>query len=201
MLCLKKPLPIRAQFGCLFVAFMVSITYAANGYYGYYYRTLEHFHDSDDIVLPLFLRDDTNVVIIGLSGNLIVLHQNAQVLMINFFIKVDNFTGIILDLIWTTAIMFSVCSMPIVFYYRYRMLCLKKPLPIRAQFGCLFVAFMVSITYAANGYYGYYYRTLEHFHDSDDIVLPLFLRDDTNVVIIGLSGNGDYKWECLKFEI
>lgn len=103
-----------------------------------------------------------------------IIHADRQVIQILF-------------MIWITALYFSICSIPIAFYLRYRVLCSNKKFTLKVYGICLLIVGFFAISYSINAYYCFCLKA-ESFLDVAESLAPWFGNEKGKVDAIGVSG-------------
>ena len=86
----------------------------------------------------------------------------------------------LLYIFWMGSIGFSLGGVSILFYFRYRIICLNKDFPIKLQLICLLFAAMTASLLPLSYYYYYYYMDVEKLKISEELA-PYFGKEDGKV--------------------
>uniref|UniRef100_A0AC34QSE7 Opsin n=1 Tax=Panagrolaimus sp. JU765 TaxID=591449 RepID=A0AC34QSE7_9BILA len=132
------------------------------------------------------------LIITFITRPIVVTYKSTESLIPNPIIDVDQSTKYILQYLWVIGLFYSICAVPISFYYRYRILCKNKCFPIKLQVGLLLFALFLSVTYSLHAYYAFHIRTKQFYGISEEFLAPWFADVNGKVNPAGFVGYFDY---------
>ncbi|KAE9548732.1 hypothetical protein FO519_008051 [Halicephalobus sp. NKZ332] len=134
----------------------------------------------NQILLQSVLIDIYLVFITFITKPIIVAYNHRAFVMINTVIPVDQTVSFVLYIFWVGSVGFSMGGVSILFYFRYRTLCLGRTLSVKMQLACLFFAAIGASFLPLSYCYSYYYFNLEKLKISEELA-PYFMKYDGKV--------------------
>ena len=134
------------------------------------------------MMIHLFL----NIQFIFKCFQITAVSQNIIVIIVNPVIKFNYITHSILISIWIAIVYYSICSIPISYIYRYRILCQHKSFSITMHISCLIIAGILAAINGFSFYYGFCWRTKEYLYQAKTLID--WFSTDEKATAIGISG-------------
>ena len=101
---------------------------------------------------------------------IVVPHNHYVSILTNTIVPLNKKSCFALYVIWIDSLGLSVGGVSILFYYRYRTLCLNKKFSIKLQLICLFSTTLLASCLPIAYYYYYYHYDFEKLKISEEIV-------------------------------
>uniref|UniRef100_A0AC34RMD1 Uncharacterized protein n=1 Tax=Panagrolaimus sp. JU765 TaxID=591449 RepID=A0AC34RMD1_9BILA len=106
------------------------------------------------IIVDIFLG-----ILTFVTRPMVITFRSSESLIPSPIFRTTPEIGILMIYFWIGALFFAIYTVPISFYYRYRIICQKQSFSFARQIILLFIAGILSTTMAIHSYYAYRIRT------------------------------------------